>query len=596
MSEPTLRLDRLIGDDEWGRQQELDRLQAQDAPPGLARELVALFDMDDPGRRAGARMALSALAAPGSPSAAEALDVLTGALDSEHPDIRVLATSALGESGNAAALPALARALGDEDQNVSASAADALGELRHPGALDPLIAGLLEASSWTMAAMVVALGRLRDPRALPALERAAAAPEAVGAVVEAVRSIGDPAGLPLLERLYLELPGESLEAAGEILASHPDLDPPDWVVAGAVEHEDRLRRRLEEADDAAVARVLGLAGTTSAVEALLAAIRPSRRSDAAIAGLLAVPADVRAAPVLHELEGAEPEDQVVLLSLLPPLHEPDMVERVIPLLKHTRGDVRTAAAEALARSPADESYRALVHELEQEPVAPEVVRATGSLGPRICRALIPLLGDPEPTVRAAAADALGRCADAAVGDTVAHALENETDLAVRRSLLRSLGQIAGGDAVPVLTRALTDEDPETRVVAIEALGATGSADAMPALQAVLDGPRHELLAAIRSLGELGDVQALPVILPFLESADLDRRRAAAGAVGSLAGALEQKVVDSLADDPDPWIRGRAVTMLAERGAASRTTLERLAAADPDPNVRGEARRALVGEA
>jgi cellulose synthase operon protein C len=594
VSERADLLDRLVGDDEWSRHAHMERLRTEGAEPGMIEEIADFLEGDDPGRRSGARMALAALASPASPTADAALTRLSAALRSSDADLRVMAASALGESGNDRAVGPLISALEDDDPNVVAATADALGALSHPSALRPLVSRLEDSSSWVRLAAVVAIGRLRDPAALPALEQVIGDTGLEGPLVEAVRAIGEPAGLRLLENLYSSTPIEALEAAGEILVSHPDVPAPGWVEAAARQNEEALHQRLLEREEPADARLLGLAGTDGAADALIQLALPPRRSEAAIAGLLALSPDSRTAVILRHVAVAEPEDQVLLLSLLPPLQETDSIAALVPLLADPTPRVRAAAAEALSRSPARHSLHVLTEELDRENVAPEVVRAVGSLGQVACVALTPLLRDRDPAVRAAAADALGRCADPGLSGEMRDALDREADPAARRALLRSLARLAGADAVPVLTDALGDPDPETHMVIIESLGATRSLDAVGPLEAALDGPPEEVLAAIRALGELGASEAGRLVEPFLRSEDLERRRTAVSSIVRLGLSPDLSTVVALAHDPDAWIRGRAVCMLAERGAEARDILQSISSDDPDPAVRAEARRAIDG--
>jgi cellulose synthase operon protein C len=588
-------LDSLVGDDEWARHEALDRLRTRGAAPDDLERLLVELAGDDPERRAAARTALSVLAAPGCPTAQDATETLLAAMASPDADLRVLAATAVGESGNTAFLHALIDGLNDADPNVIGAAADALAGLDHPAALVPLAALTERAEFWVRAAGVVALGRLRDPAALPALGRAAATPGLEGAVVEAVRAIGDPAGLDVLAVVSPRLPLPALEAAGSILSARSQVDPPAWVREGARASVATLLDRMAGHDDPAVGRLLGLAGTPEAIHALLDMAGPPRRSEAAINGLLALSSEEHADPMLRHLADADADayDTATLLSLLPPLERPDRIERLVPFLAHDDPAVRAAAAEALARSPAERSLPLLADQLTGANVAPEIVRATGALGATACVALLPLLADPDAAVRTAAADALGRCADASLAEEVQTALSREEDPGARCALLRSLGRLGGGAAVATVAPALGDPDPETRLAAIEALGATGSAEAIPHLQKALDGDAGETLAIIRALGELGQPAAAPIIERWLRSSDLDQRRAAVRAARAVARSVGVAAIRSLAEDADPWIRLSAARLLGEHGEPGRAALERLASEDTDPDVRTEARRQLV---
>jgi HEAT repeat protein len=590
VSELGALLDRLAADSEWERHRALQALRSAGAPADLIRAMIHAFDSDDPALRSGARAALAALAHPDSPAREVTRELLVGALRADSHDVRILAASAMGEAGDPELVGPLLTALDDRDPNVVAAAADALGEIADPASLGRLCDLATHDSPWVRAAAVVALGRLRDARALPALERAAESPGLEAAVAEAVRRIDEPAGLPLLERLIASAPQEALVAAGSILSSTPDAIPPAWVAEAARAQEDALTGLLVEEDDPAVARLLGLAATDSAVETLLILGGPPRRSEAAVAGILAVPDAHRAGPILDRLARAEPDEIVDLLGLLPALDDQDRLDRIVPLLAHPDGSVRGAAAAALARAPLPRALPTLSRTLAEGPARPEIVRAIGGLGPAACAALAPLLRDDAAPVRGAAAEALARCADAGVEPDLRAALAREADPGARRSMLRALAAVAREAAVPTLVHALAGADPETRTVIIEALGSTAAPTAIAPLGDLLDGPRHERLAAILALGDLEDPAVADILQPLLRSPDRDVRRHAVRAVLPIAEVLAPETAADLSTDEDPRIREWAVRILATRD--DRAALEAIASSDRDASVRSVAQRAL----
>lgn len=520
---------------------------------------------------------------------------LLQALESPDPDVRLLAASALGEAGNPAAAAPLMAALDDAEPNVAAAAADALGELRHAPAIEALARAARAESFWVRAAAVVALGRLEDERAVPALARVAETSGLERPLVEALRKINHPDGLEVLGRIQRTAPREALIAAGGILAAHPDVEPPAWVVERARAEAEALRVMLVEDDDPAVARALGIAATPSAVETLVALVGPPRRSEAALTGLLAVPPDQRSSALMDSMGAADRDELITLLALLPPQTDPDRIRTLLPFLSHGDATVRAAAAEALGRAPAERTLPLLAAELDRQTVAPEVVRALGGLGALACGALLPLLEDPAPAVRSAAAEALGRCDDASVTDALAAALAREGDAPTRGSLLRALGRLGPDGHLHRLVEALEDPDPDVRLAAIEGLGTSRSPSAVAPLRRMLRGPTAETLAALQALGDLGLADAAPALEPFLSAPDPDQRRTAARAAIPLAAELSGDAIAPLPGDADEWVRVYAARILGRRGGAERARLERLANEDPSPLVRSEARRVLGGK-
>lgn len=596
MSDLSPLLRDLAGDDEWARHSALQRLR-EEGLPGSDLDLLrdALDDDDDPAHRSGARMALAVLAAPGNPDHHRAAGVLRDALRSPRADLRVLAAVALGETGDPEAARPLITALEDPDTNVAAAAAESLGTLEHAPAVGPLSTVASEGGFWVRAAAVLALGRIRDPRAISALAKAAEMPELKESVAEALRAIGHPEALPVLEQVHDAAGDTALLAAGAILCGHPRISPPDWLVAAAREAEPRLRRILEEGDDPPAARLLGLAATDSGLDFLVALVGPPRRSEAALTGILAAPERRRADAILSRLPAADGDECVSLLSLLPPVDAEGRVDVLVPLLDDADPAIRAAAAEALARAPAEQAFPVLAAHLDRNRPSAEVLRAMGNLGGSVCIALLPLLADPSPDVRTAAAEALGRCAGQDVAQQLSAALDREEEAGPRGALLRAYGRAAGPDAVPRLSAALDDADEGVRLAAIEGLGATGDPVALPHLAGALERSGPEALTALRALGDVGHPDGAPLLEPWLRSADVDVRRTAAGAAARVPRAISAASVRQMSEDADALVRILAARILGGRGPDGQGRLQELASEDPDPVVRTEARRIQDGE-
>jgi HEAT repeat protein len=149
---------------------------------------------------------------------------------------------------------------------------------------------------------------------------------------------------------------------------------------------------------------------------------------------------------------------------------------ILPLLRDRDEFVRREAAYALG--------------LARSPVAVQPLSAA-------------VQADKQPSVRGAAAVALGQIGDAGAVPALAGALTRrlqgsgffnrlrrrkvEEDEFVRRAAAVSLGQIGSREAVPVLVEALSDERApgDVRRESARALGLIGDAAAVPALRSVL---------------------------------------------------------------------------------------------------------------
>jgi HEAT repeat protein len=170
--------------------------------------------------------------------------------------------------------------------------------------------------------------------------------------------------------------------------------------------------------------------------------------------------------------------------------------------------------------------------------------------------LLPQLSDPQPEVREAAAEALGRTG-AFESVPALIALLNDSERRVRWAAAGALGQIGSADAVPALVQALEEKDAGLREVAAQALGEIGSAQAVEALLLRLgDSSGHVRLMAIEALGQIGSPEALPRLQECVKSGDISEQFCAAEAIerirsvgAELLEAWEQPPVLVLADHP-----------------------------------------------
>ena len=205
--------------------------------------------------------------------------------------------------------------------------------------------------------------------------------------------------------------------------------------------------------------------------------------------------------------------------------------------------------------------------------------------------------DPDPLVRAAAAEAAGKTGDKAV----AQALAADPDAGVRREAV--LAAAAAG--VPsVASAALNDRDEAVVAAALRSVASGGDADAVASLLARLPAPLKP--AAAEALGRLGKPEQAAVLEPLLAGGVADKV-AAVAAVAGLKAAGEMDKVRPLLSDENPAVRREAVAALG----AIATADERLASAmkalgvsgrsgnpdgpsgDPDPSVREAAARVLT---
>jgi HEAT repeat protein len=229
--------------------------------------------------------------------------------------------------------------------------------------------------------------------------------------------------------------------------------------------------------------------------------------------------------------------------------------------------------------------------------------ALGTLGDAATEAVPRLAStlreDPSPGVRAAAARALG----ATEGDAAVTALFDalwDPHEAVRHEAAQALSRLKlSTDDISRLAEALESDDLYVRAFAAWRLGNFGeeAKDAVPALVRELDDPRDHVVvsASLARIGP-GAVAAVPALLDQCSSADHGRRWRAAKALGRIGPGAAEGVpaLVALLSDPNERVRLHAARALGRIGPEARSAAGALqeATGDPDGGVRREAEKAL----
>src|SRR5690606_39207833 len=182
-------------------------------------------------------------------------------------------------------------------------------------------------------------------------------------------------------------------------------------------------------------------------------------------------------------------------------------------------------------------------------------------------ALRPFLADPDPAVRAAAADALTESAPDGAADALA-ALLADADPRPRRAAAAALRELVevlrpGPAFAAGLEAALGSADPVVRAAVVGILRElrTGRPEAVAA--ALHDADHRVRLEAVRALVALGDGAA---VARAAGDASREVRIAAAHGTASL-GADPGGALPRLAADPDPLVRAAALAAAPAAGRA-----------------------------
>jgi HEAT repeat protein len=341
----------------------------------------------------------------------------------------------------------------------------------------------------------------------------------------------------------------------------------------------------------------GTAGQSVADASLVPRDPPPERSQSASSAVEAHPALALARQLLRlDKAGRDPKTRARAAEELAGLGaslnraDPSLAAELRAKDEKTRLD---KATQALPRIKAA-AVRALVEALEDDDldvkrIAVRDLKETGSADQRATATLTALLEHTDSGLSSEAAIALTVIRNGVAPLVAILESKNCADPVWRERHVRyyaivSLAQLlttAGPKppaeealrAVPGLTEAVQDRDPDVRLDAVKVLGQIRSAPAssIPALCSALRGDpdRDVRWAAALALGEYGGVAALvvPELLAALAEADVQVRTGAAAALGSVGPKAVAAVPDLITalDDPDEHLQQRAKGALIKIG-------------------------------
>lgn len=404
-------------------------------PPGIAAFLLRLLHSDDERKRAAD--VLSTLGP-------DSIDLLSGELSDDDPEVRKAAAVVLGRRGSRRVSGQLVELLDDEVAPVRQASAAALARLGDAGVLDNLVAHLDDEDALVRQAIVEAINSIGSPRTLDRI-------------------------LPLLETGSTR----SMEAAVKILGYFGYPEALDAILA-KLEDEDEMVQR-------AAISVLPYFEDPRALHALLAALdSPSPRTRGeAVRAIARTGAPETPGAVIRALRDPAPwvrYKACIAISELGGVSSKD----IVPLLHDPAPMVRVAACRAAGRTRDRLPVEELVLLTTDED--PEVRFAALSVlttvrHPVALEALRKALESEVPQARITAALGLAGFGRRGLGPLVELARSDRNE-DVRRAALEALAGIGTPAAVEALLNL--SEDPRLRDHAVADLVAV-AAEAVPVL-------------------------------------------------------------------------------------------------------------------
>lgn len=445
------------------------------ADPSALPALIPMIEpLNPPPVRRAALMAMGQIRTP------KALELLVRALEhDEARDGQAPARDALVQAG-AVAVPALLGVLAaPPSERTVAAAAEALGALRSPEARDPIL-GALRRGVLPAAAALRGLRGLRDPGALQAV----------------LEHLDDRSGAVRAEaRLTLEALLDGKTAQGQVVdpiaamladGKTPAAERPELVRLLGASGSPRAAALLAPLAATpplrlAVIEALGSLADASDTRPLVAALEDESAQVRARAGaaLALAGGDAEAILLLDRVASAQQQDRSALATALAGAlgraSSPATFQRAAALLMQVDGPTRDAMLEGLGRAQAVEATAPLLRAVASADAA-DRRKAAESLGgrPEGRDALRGLLADPDSSVRASAAWALGSGGKA---EDVPALLKVFADpvVTVAANAMTSVGRIvalvpsAREEATRALCQGLQDGRPHARAGALSGL-------------------------------------------------------------------------------------------------------------------------------
>ena len=598
-----------LGDESWRvRKVAGEQLLAFGQVEAVVADLVrCLADGDNVGLRNAAAETLARLGL-------EATTALCRAAKDPDRDVRKFAVDILGEIGEAVGVEVLIGGLGDEDENVRVASAEALGRVGGDRARDALADALQRDDLMLRATVLDALARqgaelqaeklepfLDDPiLRRPALLLLGRSPDP-RAVDLVVLRIGDrrrgsrEAALVALDRLLGRSVGDARRNEIRKVLS-------EAVAAGARTGVEAALLGGDRETRCAAARIFGFLGSPESAPSLLRAAADEQVRREALRAIRQIGGT--AAPVLISvLAELAPEEQVLAYEVLAQLGDARAAPALIEALEEPDDQTRRAAARALG-GLGDASAIGHLAALFSADDAEVVKAAIDSLiqlataeGPAVIAAAQAAYQEvPSGSVRRAALEVLARAGTEEQIETMLSALHEdvaESRIVAIGGLRNLIEHDTAGRGLDAIVGALTDENPDVRTAAADALGRIGDVRAVEALvSAVRDDNVLARVAAIRSLGRLGDPAAGQVLKAMVRDAVGLVSIAAIEALASIGPGEFLEVLDACLAQEDSEVLKQ--TARALRGIADPRSEEALRALlDRDSwEVRSAAARAL----
>ena len=170
------------------------------------------------------------------------------------------------------------------------------------------------------------------------------------------------------------------------------------------------------------------------------------------------------------------------------------------------------------------------------------------------------LADSDPVMRRLAVSAVAnQPGDPATLESLLALLRDDPEPAVRAEAAEVAGGFGHAAAAALLAAVATEEDPRVVEAIVTGLGEVEDAAAVPWLMEMASGHDDRLVreAAVAALGAIGDPAAIPLLLDLVASAPPQVRRRCVVALTAFDGPEVEAALHSALADRNPMVREAA---------------------------------------
>jgi HEAT repeat protein len=571
--------------------------------------IVELLALDDAEVRTYAALALGLI------DDARAAPALMDHLDDTDQNVRFHVIEALGRLGYRGAADAISAIAEAGDFFLSFAALDALAAIGEP-AVAPRLIPLLKDESLRPAAaaclgalgaedVAIPLAALIDdsrvnvgPIAVAIADVFARMEEEFGEgnlIADLARTALTPTSASVLTAAIPAASDEELRALVVVLSWMPfdgiDATLADLLSHGAVRNvvAERLAQRGvlaapfveavlingDEDSKQAAAYALGRLGSRSSAAKLVELLRPDEASSVIIA----------------------------VAGALGAIGDPLAFTRLLGMLDHPEAVVRQAVVAALNSIGHPEMELAIAARLRDDSprVREAAARVAGYFGYASClRQMVELCVDEEAIVRRSAVESLVNYDQRPAWLKIYETISSDPDATVRATAARALGRSTSEQALDALVSAAHDPNLWVRYYALRSLGSRRSMHVgvltTLAERATLDDAAPVRIAAVEALGEVGAPSMLPVVIPLTRDSEPDIACAALATLGFCAETAASAVLAEALGDDDPQRQRAALHAFGRHGIQTGPeaveTIKQLAERTRDDEVRQHAIRTL----